>query len=363
MDITPFHQWFSISFSGLLSMLVNIAILKREITIRKRHTILFASQYLKQSSILCMISSILFGFGTFVRYFDIFCHISWPILLLGLTAQSLFMGFYQLSRLYYCFSQTKIHSTNGYPTCLFICFVSFGCLLLINTLLYPWIIGNNLSSCGINNHYNAYRQGNLFDSGTMDQHWMNLSVVMFLLWDWATLFLYVRKAITFRKYRFEKTDVYNRVQSILVRVLMLTLFYEVIIVLAAMESLLWSMMPFWIADILYNVLWSLVTVFINISMFLMQQHNSKQYVKFLTVLYRTKLYLIYCGCCYKSIIQYELNAAVVTKDRTSVVLETMAQSNVDSTYDTHDISQDHGRIKRPRALSPQTETTIIVRDE
>ena len=47
------------------------------------------------------------------------------------STQFMFMGFYQLSRLYYCFSNKQLHNRNGYPLCVFIIKFVSGNLSLI----------------------------------------------------------------------------------------------------------------------------------------------------------------------------------------------------------------------------------------
>ena len=63
------------------------------------------------------------------------------------------MGFYQLSRLYYCFSKNKIYSNKAYPNYLFIIMYIIGILLLFIGILSAWFGYIIIGKCGINNKF------------------------------------------------------------------------------------------------------------------------------------------------------------------------------------------------------------------
>ena len=98
--------------------------------------------------------------------------------------------------------------------------------------------------------------------------------------------------------------------SILYRMLILTIMYEIIIIF-------WLSIPiYWVIfgrtkliNILYAITAGLVSITVCYSMFLMQQHNDNEYKKFLNVLFKYNLYQI-CCCC-KSLVIYEMGLDLI----------------------------------------------------
>ena len=75
---------------------------------------------------------------------------------LGLS-QSVFMGFDQLPRLYYCFSESNVHSTKGYHSSLFYVMFVIGFILITNHVLAPIARGTISTSCEITNDHDTSR--------------------------------------------------------------------------------------------------------------------------------------------------------------------------------------------------------------
>ena len=68
------------------------------------------------------------------------------------------MEYYQLSRLYYCFSSTKIYSNKGYPNWLFTIMFTGMAIIFFCLVISPWF-GYNISRvCGINKKYQYYTE-------------------------------------------------------------------------------------------------------------------------------------------------------------------------------------------------------------
>ena len=99
--------------------------------------------------------------------------------------------------------------------------------------------------------------------------------------------------------------------SILQRVVLLTILYEIPVVWVFISGVILDAMnsesnrdtlithdnKVIIAAGLYRTSWLLASIVINLSIFLMQQHNSKEYEKFLRMVYKCKLYHVFCCCC------------------------------------------------------------------
>ena len=113
-------EWGIMSTIAIIASIINLIILKKEYTKRKSTTIIFFSKWTKHTSIICIICGTLYSVITILQGMTLFCYIESAIRYLLIPIQGNFMGFNQISRLYYCFSQTSTHSTKGYSTWLFI---------------------------------------------------------------------------------------------------------------------------------------------------------------------------------------------------------------------------------------------------
>ena len=114
-----------------------------------------------------------------------------------------------------------------------------------------------------------------------------------------------------------------------------------------------------------SVHWSFVTVavsfgtitstFMSYSVFLMQEHNSSEYIKFLEIINKYKLYW-FCGCCVKSLIidglkwdEYELD---ITIQKNENVLD------IDS-MDTYNASQNDDNITSTKQNEDSVQTVNV----
>ena len=86
---------------------------------KRRAGVNFTTKSLKIWSALCIFSGPLIGFCIFALYFDGFCYFTWYFIGVTILYQPVFMGLYQLSRLYYCFANNQVYSNKGYPNWLF----------------------------------------------------------------------------------------------------------------------------------------------------------------------------------------------------------------------------------------------------
>merc|ERR1719356_1716230 len=97
-----------------------------------------------------MISGTLFSIVNSVRFVPILCSFSTSFLHSILWTQAVFMGFYQISKLYYCFSQNQIYSKKGYPNWLFIIMYIIGIFIFLSGWSYPYFAVSLNLHCGIN---------------------------------------------------------------------------------------------------------------------------------------------------------------------------------------------------------------------
>ena len=211
------------------------------------------------------------------------------------------MGFYQLSRLYYSFANSQIHSNKGYPKCIFIIMIIFGVLIMINLVILSIIFHDGpYMECGLDSKWQFYYVS-IFPVSVYKAVciWSLLGYCwLFCIWDIATLVLYWWKIRTVRDMIKNKGDgVYKRVLSILHRIFILTLFYQISTLFGSMVTFAEYMTDFaWISGLSWSVPVWYVSLSYSISMYLMMEHNGAEYITFLKIISKIRLNFVCCGC-------------------------------------------------------------------
>ena len=144
----------------IICIIINVTILKKEITKRNQLTRkVITTPFSRYSSLFCIISGniiCIFWLVSPIQGFCYFCH----LIAHGFVwIQLVSMGFYQLSRLYYCYSNDKIHSKKGYPKWIFILMIGMGIFICINGILssvYTHHTSMLRTNCGINTKLQFY---------------------------------------------------------------------------------------------------------------------------------------------------------------------------------------------------------------
>ena len=102
--------------------------------------------------------------------------------------------------------------------------------------------------------------------------------------------------------------IHDRITSILSRILILQIMYELmawICIIFAIFMIYWPSL-----EILFVLLWCMEVMIQSIAIYLMEEHNGREYRKFLRYIYDCRVYYI-CCCCYKwcdTMIAYDLNS-------------------------------------------------------
>ena len=201
--------------------------------------------------------------------------------------------------LYHCFSETMIYSDQAYPNILYYSLFTFGSVPLILSLLYPAIFGSWSTQCAMDMSRWTYSDQCIRCQPSFVRI-RAITAIIVVTWDLMTLLLYIWKVCLFRKSSFEDKNnaSYQRITSILYRIIIATLLYEFIFYLAIVfgnENLTGFVSWFFCI---------LLTVVINYCMVLMQEHNTKEYREFLKIIHKLKIG--YLCCCCQPIIMYEL---------------------------------------------------------
>ena len=361
------EEWIGQSLPGAPLLIITSYIFKRECMKIRSGQATYTTNYLKLWSVLCLLCGPIQGLSTLLRYMDGLCYITWYIRHITLMLQPIFMGFYQLSRLYYCFSQNQVYSDKGYPSYLFIVMFIIGAALFLLTVEYPIAMHGFPTKCGWihNDNYQFIQYTEKIESFKVNDYGgiiiLAASVLIYLSWDLVTLSLYINKIKGFKKFKSMNLIIFKRILDIMYRVCVLTLFYQIGVVVSTVPLVISSIIvfPAWLSILLG----SFPTIFISLSMFLMLEHNTKEYGHFLRAIYRIKLY--YLCCCYRRYIIEsiaEMDENVVSKEQSmtstkngdQLEIQIGEKSGIEKSYETHDISMNHGRVINEALSENQT---------
>ena len=126
-------------------------ILRKEWMKRKSTNILYPSKGLQCYPLACIVCGSLSAFFGAIRFLPIACYFSGQIYSVMIGWQALFLGYFQLSRLHYCFATTQVYSNKGYPNWVFTIMYIIGIINVLLTSMNSFIYsGNSPSRCYIN---------------------------------------------------------------------------------------------------------------------------------------------------------------------------------------------------------------------
>ena len=383
--VTPIEFVFESGFAFIATIL-NATLFTIEYYKRKSsEKVVFLSKWTKITSALCIIVGTLFTLSSIIAPLKIFCSFGKPLQFLLITAQCVFMGFNQIARLYYCFSQNQVHTKKGYSDYLFLFMVIIGIGIVINMSIFPWVWVDEL--CGgitVNGKY-KYIAPNVRDAPNANI-WINFSMLVYILWDFLTLLLYICKVLSFRRFNTERNkEIYLRIMFILKKVVILTVLYEIpctwctlsgMVLDKVTESREYDEHPVVIfVAILYQISWQFASVILSLSVFLMQAHNDHEYHMFLKMLYNTRIYYICCGCRdvfehneskLEEIVNIEVLGDNKTKNKSKLPSDEENKRKThtgDTLFETRDISLPHTPIPMaPRETAPTVMITTYSQD-
>ena len=235
----------------------------------------------------------------------------------------------------------KVHCDHGYPSWMFI--ILFSALAVWfsseTTAWYSWI----KTECQIQRDGHAETVLiNLFRGAWT---WPGILVIngLYVLVEMTTVSLYWCKVRSLRKYQISNQKdraVHDRIQSILHRVLILTFFYVAIGALMHLLALIGSIAveQGWISSTPFGdwTLGAIMLLSITYSMFLMQDHNTSEYIAFLQFIKRSKC--IWCFCCFQFMVneQYRMLVDNVDKRKMKKIISAPTlQDYVSPTYENN----------------------------
>ena len=223
------------------------------------------------------------------------------------------LGYYQIYRLQYCFSEKQVHSKYGYPTLLFITLYIIGCINNLHSLIFPFFVlkpfelPNNLG-CENDVDGNEIYSLNSF-----------IATTLYSIWDLFTLFLYIykihqaTKTIQLHQKGQEVQDqILTRIKKIMAKIVFLTVIYEMVTTVMV-NLFLWGFS----SSPIVAVGWAIDFLTTQYIMYLMLDHNSNSYLTLLKLMHVTGI-LRFCCCCFRNLLMdstQEALAELVTNKR------------------------------------------------
>ena len=360
---------------GLACFVITGSVLHSEIRKRRLSTTLFSSGLLRFTSAGCLwcgpISSLFLIFSVIPG----FCMIRLIGTMIPLYTQTTLLGFYQLSRLYYCFSNQQLHGKRGYPICLFLVMAIIGIILWISDLIVHVFVRTMPRKCGYRNDLSFFCQFReksiLFDGSTWEGYslhsiWSIANGLSVLMWDLTTLLLYSYKIWQIGAvYKSKQDGVWNNVLFILHRVVIITVFYQVF---EFGVFLAWRLpsLPLLVSNkMVLNLIGAGVQGFwimvFSFCMFMMMDHNTKAYFHFLHFLRRFRLkYLFFC--CYHKMVDQQIEHLEPLQGLELRTIPTGPRAEIESTWfpdlSSH-IGADSNKLQRETGRMSLNTVTVV----
>ena len=352
-------QWIPETILTLIATILCYIILFDECRQRKNQSVKFTTPQLKVWSIICLISSFTLPLSILLSSINIMCTFAGLFIWLSVNTMALSMGFYQLSRLHYCFANSQVHSDKGYPKWLFILMYTIGILISINHIASIEFVKDSyifLSKCGINNKFQFYSHGlDLVNTNVPSLYTVGVGLCFFG-WDLFTLYLYILKIRTFRVYKDDAPNVYKRIKSILQKIFILTVLYQLSgVIFVGLIGLYFFVID---TDIIRIQLMpmlssSCMSLIFSVSMYLMMDHNVKHYVRFLKIVQRLRLN--YLCCKWRHFVLEQL--AELDKDVQGVINVMDKNHGEDGQIETRNQTVDNYGVEMPE-VSIETKTEL-----
>ena len=321
VNIESPSEWLCRLSINSLCALIIFFILKSEIKQRNKILTTFTKPF-KYLSILCLIAGFLCPLLFAIGYIPVLCTFSNMLAVISCVSQGLFMSYYQLYRLYYCFANEQMHSKKGYPKSLFYFMYIIGFIFCINWMIIDIIQPNGISRIHSTCRYNLdnfqFTYYSIYISPP--QNFVLFAIIntmLYWIWDLSILFMYIYKIKTLQKNdRSNEPKTQQRIVSILNKITILTLFYQIVgfsSLLFGRIAQLFSAYPL-IIIIAYQLISASITLSWTYSMYLMMDHNQIKYVMFLSAVKYLKCHWICCCWRHKVIDQLnELNLKLKRK--------------------------------------------------
>ena len=300
-------------------------------------------RWLNVWSALTMITCIIGLMVTILHRIQYICLFSSLFAIPTWLQPSLCLTVYQIIRLQYIFSASQIHShTYAIPDSVFI-FLYFNLIILFIAMYvfsFWTTMVNPSGSVGCTLDFKL----------TMDVHTIMAitGISWYYILDWMVLYLYIYKNHQIQIHTsFKQKKIYQRIKFIIHRIIVLTIFYELKSLTAIFIN--FTTTPLKPASVIAPIIVGIDTLLTVVIIYLMIEHNKKEYIKFLKVLRMNRL----CYCC-GPIVKQEPDFRENT-DKITITVPPAEQESVDTkTKDAVEMAPE-----TPKQVHPQSENTQI----
>lgn len=205
------HEWISGICIAVICLIISGSLLQSELRQRRSQTTTFTSRFLQIFSAATLWTGVIVTLLLVLKFVPGFCFMERTAPFIAITTQFMLMGFYQLSKLYYCFSNNQIHARNGYSLWIFIVMITFGIMLNLSMFLLFTISWQFPTRCGYKSDFTFFSECTppsvLFNGnwahdphlGNIRYFWFYPTMICGLFWDISTLLLYLYKIIGIAK--------------------------------------------------------------------------------------------------------------------------------------------------------------------
>ena len=348
-ELNPWY-WIMWCLIALFGTLVSAGILRTERQKRKAESSTITSDYLRITSEICFVLGPMSTVLLLLNVVPGFCFLQYTGSVIVFGTQYIIMGFYQLSRLHYCFSNEQVHHQRGYPLWIFVVMVSIGILILLSWIALYLLVDTFPKKCGFRRGgtlFWEYRDRTILWDGDSYRDddilriyyfWHSAVCIAFQIWDITTLIMYCWKIwkigkiyksnresnrgsnVSSASSQSQRDSVWNNILIILYRVVIVTAIYQIFSLFATVIFI--GIYAFSWPDYMKNAVHlfravmmpTFYSVLIPFCMYLMMEHNTTEYHRFLRFLKR--FYLNYCCfCCCYYIVEDQLTALELSKCR------------------------------------------------
>lgn len=307
-------------------------------------------RYLAIFSFTAMLFTVLSFLFQLLQTIKELCYGGYAFVSMFYTSSKIFLTFYQLARLQYCFANNQIHSKLGYPKWWFILLYTFGVIIELYAIFASfYIFGDNWRFVKFGIFWNCIGDNIEFRNRIINP----IGAAIFFVWDWTVIVCYIIKVRQFYKKKDGlhgniDENIRNRIKFILYKITYLTFVIELIAVLASMigpfvVSLFQddNLYPIWIARLLigFENYYSVYVIYMMID------HNNDEYFKLIRRLNR-----LGCYCCCKSFVTITLS---MDQQMEKVVQNSTTKNEEENQTDLRD-QEENGAINRANTFQTKT---------
>lgn len=301
--LQSYLAWASLSFAFIVSIIIIIRNRqnKKQINILEKPSYKLP-KYLRLWSSLLLYTTPFFILLFLSRKISYICLWVYPFTPAALIWPKVFLTFFEIARLKFCFASNKIPKELEYPNWLFVILYLIGYCLLIISPFYDFAtttihkLDNNIGC--------TYDQNRVWSSIT------TTIVLTLAIWNWTIVLLYSYKLYQFKK-KINGTDpatklVIEKINLVLSKMLFLILIIQIIALFIALSNI-------WL-DGFYQIGWMIDYILVVLIMYLMLIHNQKDYYRFIGFFIKIGC-IKYCCCCIKGLIAEDVIHEINQKNR------------------------------------------------